>query len=174
MTSWILLPSLLVAVAVLLIAWGLLRRLRSKRRGLRLRLISGHSSLLGDEIDRRAASLEELDTAGLDAAREKAEAGLNDLHADLLDRQAHLQNYEDLAFLQGQKLAVLARALAEAQSAASESSGAGAHSGAASPSSPMPTGSETPHEHRDRIESDLLQRIDDLRGTSDGDGTGDK
>ena len=174
MTPWIMLPSLLGAASVLLIASVLLRRFITKRRRLRLRLLSGHSSLLGDEVERRTGSLGELDAARLDDARATAEAGLNDLHADLLDRQAHLQNYEDLAFLQGQKLTVLERSLSEARSDTGETAGSVSQADAAALAATPETGRETPLEHRDRLESDLLQRIEDLRGPGEGDPAGGK
>jgi len=169
MTPWLLIPSLLIAIAVLLGVSVVLRRSRTRRRRLRLRLLSGHRGLLGDEIDRRTRSLGEVDTANLDAARAQANLGLNELHADLLDRQAHLQNFEDLAFLQRQKLAVLTRSLFAAEAATDHSPGLGQE--AAPVNSPTPPDAErgTTFEHRGRIESDLLQKIEDLQKPQDPD-----
>lgn len=128
---------------------------------MRLRLLSGHGALLGDELDRRMRDMEEIDTASLGAARAQADLGLDELHADLLDRQAHLQNCEDLAFLQRQKLAVLARSLAAASTDSSPRMG---REGSPLDSfSPPEAERGTPLEQRSRIESDLLQRIEDLQ-----------
>lgn len=105
MSPWIL-PSTLAALGLTAALAALqIRRRRGNR--VQLRLLAGRRRLLGDEIARH---LEGLAAGGSpDAARVEADGLLDHLHTGLLDRQAHLQNLEDLARLQQLKLAVLAQ-----------------------------------------------------------------
>jgi hypothetical protein len=93
------LPAAAAVVAAMLILM-LLKRKKQRRRDLRL--ASGQSSLLGDQIEERLALLEDYDPA----LRAEAEHSLDMLQVALIDRQAHLLNFEDLAMLQRYKLEI--------------------------------------------------------------------
>ena len=83
------------------------RQRRSNR--LQLRLLAGRRRLLGEEIETRGLRLAELDPEELATHRSLADASLDGIHVALLEREAHLQNLQDLAHLQQHKLAVLRR-----------------------------------------------------------------
>lgn len=97
------------AVAILFLAGaGVMLVLRRRRQEkLELRLLAGRERLLGDELEACLAALEELDDGRIDAARASAEEALNGLHVRLVERQAHLLNYEDLVHLQECKIEAL-------------------------------------------------------------------
>ncbi|MFA6108230.1 MAG: hypothetical protein WDA75_05605 [Candidatus Latescibacterota bacterium] len=97
------------AVAILFLAGaGILLVLRRRRREkLELRLLAGRERLLGDELEACLAALEELDDGRVATARASAEEALNGLHTRLVERQAHLLNYEDLVHLQECKIEAL-------------------------------------------------------------------
>ena len=99
----------LVLLAALAAAAGLLvlRRSLRRRRRIKVRLLGGRSHLLGEEIEARSQELERFETEEFASACLAAEAALDELNVSLLDRQAQLQNYEDLASLQRHKIAVL-------------------------------------------------------------------
>ena len=99
----------LVLLAALAAAAGLLllgRSLRRRRR-IKVRLLGGRSHLLGEEIETRSQELERFESEEFASACLAAESALDELNVSLLDRQAQLQNYEDLASLQRHKIAVL-------------------------------------------------------------------
>ena len=75
---------------------------RKKRRRRDLRLIAGQSRLLGDQISERLRLLDQYEPA----LRAEAEHSLDILQVALIDRQAHLLNFEDLAMLQRYKLEI--------------------------------------------------------------------
>jgi uncharacterized transporter YbjL len=74
-----------------------------------LRLLAGRRRLLGEEVETRVERLAELDPEELATNRGLADASLDGIHMALLEREAHLQNLQDLAHLQQHKLAVLRR-----------------------------------------------------------------
>ena len=77
--------------------------LRSKKRRRRdLRLAAGQSKLLGDQISERLNLLDQYEPT----LRSEAEHSLDMLQVELIDRQAHLLNFEDLAMLQRYKLEI--------------------------------------------------------------------
>ena len=77
--------------------------LRSKKRRRRdLRLAAGQSKLLGDQISERLSLLDQYEPT----LRSEAEHALDLLQVELIDRQAHLLNFEDLAMLQRYKLEI--------------------------------------------------------------------
>ncbi|MSR83727.1 MAG: hypothetical protein EXS58_12525 [Candidatus Latescibacteria bacterium] len=91
-----------------LVVLYLLRQRRAER--LRLRLVAGQSHLLSAQLAQRQADLEQLEMEPLDELRGEAVAALDALHVQLIERQAHLQNCEDLVHLQRQKMSWLAQA----------------------------------------------------------------
>ncbi|MFC1526944.1 hypothetical protein ACFL6X_09070 [Candidatus Latescibacterota bacterium] len=151
-------PLLLTAAAGLLGLAALGRRYLQQRRRVRLRLVKGKSALLAQDLEQAVSSLEELQEEGLAAVTEEASRALDELHASLLDRQAHLQNYEDLARLQQHKIAILVRATGDA---AAEETGGGAAD--ETQTRPPEEALETAIEHRDRVEDELLKKIEELR-----------
>jgi hypothetical protein len=81
------------------------RQRRSNR--LQLRLLAGRRRLLGEEVDSRSERLSRLKPEELAADRRAADSVLDGIHMALLDREAHLQNLQDLAHLQQHQLAIL-------------------------------------------------------------------
>ena len=154
-TFTILLAGALFAALVLVSRW------RRRRLRLRLRLISGKGHLLGEEIAARCHDLERFDVDRLESLRATADAGVNGLHVFLLDRQAHLQNYEDLLHLQRHKLAIQSRAASEIPSANDELPGGTTEEQPAPP--PPPPRATTLVEHREQIEEGLLDKIKEIQ-----------
>jgi hypothetical protein len=107
LTLWIL-PAALAFVG-LIAALAALRTRRRRSNRLQLRLLAGRRRLLGEEIETRSLRLAELDPEELATHRSLADASLDGIHVALLEREAHLQNLQDLAHLQQHKLAVLRR-----------------------------------------------------------------
>lgn len=144
------LPSLLiglVAATVALFAW---RRVHHRRARIHLRLLVGRSRLLGEEIDRRAGELAtQFGDGEIESVCVAARNSLDQLQVSILDRQAQLQNYEDLAFQQRHKLAILDYAQRHPP-----------EPGEDHPALTDETEAQLP---RDRIEQSLLDNIDDAR-----------
>ncbi len=123
---------------------------RKKKRRRDLRLAAGQSKLLGDYIFERMALLDQYEV-GL---REEADRSLDKLQTALIDRQAHLLNYEDLAILQRYKLEIQessARDLAIHPSPRETSQ----------PKAPPP-----PPSTRNELEDQLLEKINQLNAPS--------
>lgn len=135
-----------------------------RRRRLRLRLIRGRRSLLDREIEASDEHLAELEGGDIATVRAAAEDALNSLHASLLDRQAHLQNCEDLASLQVRKIAALQHHLGsdDLAGAATPQGAEGTHA--------EPVDSDSPGEHRERVQADLLRKIQKAQGAPPGSG----
>ena len=124
------------------------RRRRQKR--LELRLLAGRQRLLGEELERCTADLQEFDQEELAALRQEAENALDQLHVALIERQAHLLNYEDLAHLQQCKIDILDAACAEIEAVPPPSS-----------HEPAPT-PPPPRKERSELENQLLDKINRL------------
>ena len=141
-------------------------RWQQKRRRLRLRLINGKKHLLSEEIASRLDDLAAFDTTRLAKVSAEAEAGLNSLHTFLMDRQAHLQNYEELLHLQRHKIAVQLSVPADAASHLDTSDEEFAPTGAlTSPADEQPettSHSATLGEHREKVEQGLIDKIKQL------------
>lgn len=120
---FVLLATLAVTVGLLVLRHSLRRR-----RRIKVRLLGGQSHLRGEEIEARSQELERFESEEFASACLAAEAALDELNVSLLDRQAQLQNYEDLASLQRHKIAVLEwsmnQPLEDADPAAAESEAA--------------------------------------------------
>ncbi|MFH1571464.1 MAG: hypothetical protein ABIL09_25965 [Gemmatimonadota bacterium] len=143
------------AVAVLL----LLRRYLEGRRRLRLRLVTGRRVLLEQEAAQVMAELSQLEGQE-PSPRAMADDALNRLHAALLERQAHLENCEDLAHLQRQKMAVLARRLDDVAEGADDA-------GEVETPSPQERG-ESQGQRRERMQEDLLRKIGEIQRRQTG------
>jgi len=136
--------ALVGAALTLLTLWQMRRRRQNK---LALRVLAGQRRLLGEEVDERFEELAEIDEEDLRSRLDGAIGLVDGLHVGLLERQAHLQNLEDLAHLQRHKIAVLGHHLDEAASQA--------------PEQPPPIEDEPEQlpQTREDLEDDLLGRI---------------
>ncbi|MEE3338523.1 MAG: hypothetical protein VX255_19220 [Candidatus Latescibacterota bacterium] len=136
--------ALVGAALTLLTLWQMRRRRQNK---LALRVLAGQRRLLGEEVDERFEELAEIDEEDLRSRLDVAIGLVDGLHVGLLERQAHLQNIEDLAHLQRHKIAVLGHHRDEAASQA--------------PEQPPPIEDEPEQlpQTREDLEDDLLGRI---------------
>ena len=152
MAYWLIIPTFALC-AVLAALLFYLRLRRRRQEFLQLRLLAGQERLLGEEIERRMAILDDLDQEGLQTQRQRAEESLDQLHMDLIERQAHLLNFEDLVHLRQCKLQLLATRGADLEAPPSPPPEA--------PSSPP----ESPGQHQDRnqLEDQLRSRISQLK-----------
>ncbi len=147
METWISYILLSLGVALGLLVAYLLRQRRAER--LRLRLVSGQSHLLSAQLAQRTADLEKLESEPLDELQGEASGALDELHVLLIERQAHLQNCEDLIHLQQHKISWLA--------AAPSPPAPGPR-----PARPTPHQVPAPPHSRDHLEDQLLRQIDEL------------
>ena len=136
--------ALVGAALTLLTLWQMRRRRQNK---LALRVLAGQRRLLGEEVDERFEELAEIDEEDLRSHLDVAIGLVDGLHVGLLERQAHLQNLEDLAHLQRHKITVLGNHLREAASQAPEQT------------NPIEDEPEQLPQTREDLEDDLLGRI---------------
>ena len=106
-------PLYLIAALALAAACGLglvlWQARRRKNARLERRLLRGRSHLLEEEVQSRLQALDALHARTPQADEEAAEAVLDEIQVLLVERQAHLQTYADLAHLQKTKIDLLAR-----------------------------------------------------------------
>lgn len=140
-----------LGLALGLVVLYLLRQRRAER--LRLRLVAGQSHLLSAQLAQRLEDLERLDLEPLDEHQAEATSSLDELHVLLIERQAHLQNCEDLVHLQQQKISWLAKA--PKVPPAARPSRPTRETKPAAPSTP-------PAQRRNHLEDQLLRQIEDL------------
>lgn len=133
-----------------------LRQRRAER--LRLRLVAGQSHLLSAQLAQRLSDLEAFEQQPLEEWRAAAVEALDELHVLLIERQAHLQNCEDLVHLQQQKVAWLAKTPRATPPARPARPAATASRQAKNP----PPAATPPAPRRDHLEDQLLQQIDEL------------
>lgn len=154
MILWSFIAAALAALVVL--GTFLYRRRRHKQERLQLRLVAGRSHLLSEELRQSLASLERFGQEDPRAVMEQAPAALDQLHLALVERQAHLQNCDELARLQQRRLALLSTSREEEARAPRAPA-------VVEPSPPAPR--PTPAAPRDRrqIENQLLSRIEELQ-----------
>jgi hypothetical protein len=148
---WIL-PLLfgLVGLVAGIAAW----RTRSRRTNrLQLRLLAGRRRLLGEEITSRCEHLEEAYAGAIEQERLAAAATIDGLQMRLLDREAHLQNLQDLAHLQRHKLTILDHRRSDLVAAAAAGDPAPADAG------PAPAREPGILERREGLEDGLLDSI---------------
>ena len=155
MMLWPVIAATLAALVVL--GTFLYRRRRHKQERLQLRLVAGRSHLLSEELRQSLASLERFGQEDPPAVLEQAPAALDQLHLALVERQAHLQNYDELARLQQRRLALL--------STSREEEARAPRAPAVVEPSPPPAPRPSPAAPRDRrqIENQLLSRIEELQ-----------
>ncbi len=139
----------LPAAGVVLGAMLVFAYLRSKKRRRRdLRLAAGQSKLLGDQISERLSLLDQYEPT----LRSEAEHALDLLQVELIDRQAHLLNFEDLAMLQRYKLEIQE---STARDCASQRL-------VRPPALPEEREIATPPASRNELEDQLLEKINQL------------
>ncbi len=126
-----------------------LRRKKQRRRDLRL--VAGQSRLLGDQISERLSLLDQYQPA----LRAEAEHSLDMLQVGLIDRQAHLLNFEDLAMLQRYKLEIQE---STARDCAAQPS-------VRPPAPPKEKEIPTPPVTRTELEDQLLEKINQLNSS---------
>ena len=112
------------------------------------------------------AELDELDEEAIAAKRHEAEYALDQLHNALVERQAHLLNYEDMAHLQQCKIDLLSTVALAPSEATPPTEPKKRRPERSQREFKQPTASERPTEGRDRttIEGDLLDKINQLQG----------
>lgn len=120
-----------------------------------MRLLVGREKLLGEELERHRERLRAFDQNGLDALRQRAETTCDDLHMQLIERQAYLLSCEDLVHLKDCKKNLLLSRLEAAPTPSPLSP---------SPQSPTPA-SPPPHQDRTQLENQLLSQIGDRQKT---------
>ena len=155
MTSWFLAAVLLCCAG--LSAFILYRMHRHKQERLELRLLTGRSRLLEEEVAQHLEALQSFDQEAFDAQRQKAENALNQMHLFLIERQAHLLNYEDLINLQHYKINILTSASDHALKDLSPSSGPDIALDSEPYSEPA-----APRQDRASLEDQLLNKISQL------------
>ena len=106
MPDWVIITTLLVLTLILGCGLLLLARQRKNER-IELRLLTGRHQLLSSELDACFAELDALNEGAIATRRQEAEVALDQLHVALVERQAHLLNYEDMAHLQQYKIDLL-------------------------------------------------------------------
>lgn len=151
MALWpFLLLPVLAAVLAALVFYG--KRRRRKRERLELRLLVGRERLLSQELEESLNKLREFAPQPMATLRQEVEAALDLLHLRLMERQAHLLNYEDLVHLQQCKIEALKETLANP-----------AFEDLSSLPSRSPRAATPPPKDRTQLENQLLDRISRLR-----------
>ena len=141
------------AALALLILWYLRRQ---KYRQTQLRLLGGRRHILDEEIAAQTALLQAIDSRHLENLCEQAKSALDELNISLVERQAHLLNYADLAHLQEYKIQLYDGDINNTSSSPTSGHSDGEEENAAPPPSPLPK--ENP-QGRPQIENQLLKKI---------------
>jgi hypothetical protein len=143
----------LFGIAAAWFLWLYLDIRRRKDDRIQLRLLVGRSRLLQEEIDRRIEALALLDPKILATTRQQAQSALNELQILLVERQAHLQDREELGHLQHTKITLLEN---QVQSLAQ---GAVAGNSQDKEKTARLTAESTAPRNRNTIEGQLLNKI---------------
>ena len=125
-----------------------------------MRLLAGRSQLLEGEIANQLQNLTDFDEEQLNALRLEADNALNLLQVILIERQAHLLNCEDLAYLQKYKMNILNRHVETQNAAPPPPDNPPVAVPMAAPS--MPPSSQDHPKDRSSIENELLNKINQL------------
>lgn len=145
-----LVPFALPLCALLGVLFFFQRLRRQKRERLEMRLLAGREKLLEEELQRHRERLHAFDQNGLDALRQQAETTCDDLHMQLIERQAYLLSCEDLAHLKDCKISLLLSRLEAALTPPPPS-----------PSKQSSTPISPPPQDRTQLENQLLSQIGD-------------
>lgn len=162
MITWFIVAAVLCGASLgALFVW---RLHRAKQDRVSLRLLTGRSRLLAEEIAHHSSALQNFDQQGLSLLRQQAQQALDHLHLLLVERQAHLLNYGELARLQDRKITRLG-ATTEPPPPVSPPAESAPPIPPSEPTRPSNPGSESSPPPRDRasIEDQLLSRIGELR-----------
>jgi len=160
MNSIYLLTFLASATAlVCVVLWFIRKR---KRLQTQLRLLRGRRHILDEEISAQTASIKAADSSNrLEILSQQASNALDALNVALVERQAHLLNYADLAHLQDYKIQ-----LYEGDINNPPTSPTSGHSdtkkkstGASQVNAPNDIKSEENPKNRNQIEDQLLKKI---------------
>ena len=110
MPNWIIIAVLLTLALILALGLFFLARQR-KRDRVELRLATGRRGLLNRELETYLTELDELDADIITTKCQEAASALDQIHIALVERQAHLLNYEDMVHLQKCKIDMITGAL---------------------------------------------------------------
>ena len=153
MTFLYLIATLLLAAAcgLGLVFWQARRR---KNARLERRLLRGRSHLLEEEVQSRLQALDALPPRATQADEDAAEAVLDEIQVLLVERQAHLLTYADLAHLQKTKIDLLERQRRRALDQVPDE-----------PTAPRPSAANQPltPPDRDELENAIKARIEALK-----------
>ncbi len=147
---------------VYLVLWFVRKR---KRIQTQLRLLKGRRHILDEEISAQAASIQATDSSNrLDIISEQANNALDILNVALVERQAHLLNYADLAHLQEYKIRLYEGDINNSSTSPVSGSFDTNEKSAASPpvKDPNDTADEEAPKNRDQIENQLLEKISQI------------
>ena len=147
---------------VYLVLWFVRKK---KRIQTQLRLLKGRRHILDEEISAQAASIQATDSSNrLDIISEQANNALDILNVALVERQAHLLNYADLAHLQEYKIRLYEGDINNSSTSPVSGSFDTNEKSAASPpvKDPNDTADEEAPKNRDQIENQLLEKISQI------------
>ena len=142
-----------IAALALLILWYVRRQ---KNRQTQLRLLGGRRHILDEEIAAQTALLQAIDSRHLESLCEQAKSALDELNIALVERQAHLLNYADLAHLQEYKIQLYDGDINNTSSSPASGRPDGERENAAPTATPLPK--ESP-KGRAQVENQLLKKI---------------
>ena len=137
---------------------------KQKRQQTQLRLLRGRRHILDEEISGQIASIQTTDSRRLDAISQQANNALDALNVALVERQAHLLNYADLAHLQDYKIQLYEGDINDSSiSLALERSDTNKKSVTAPPvRAPNNPAGEQVAKNRNQIENQLLKKIEQI------------
>ena len=134
---------------------------KQKRQQTQLRLLRGRRHIIDEEISEQIASIQTTNSRRLDTISQQANNALDALNVALVERQAHLLNYADLAHLQDYKIQLCEGDINNSpKSPTSGHSETNEKSATASPvKAPNLTADEEIPKNRNQIEDQLLKKI---------------
>lgn len=147
------------AALVCLVLWFVRKR---KLLQIQLRLLRGRRHILNEAISAQTASIQAVDSSErLEILSQQASNALDELNVALVERQAHLLNYADLAHLQDYKIQLCEGDINNSpKSLTSGHSDTNEKSATASPvKAPNVTADEEVPKNRNQIEDQLLKKI---------------
>lgn len=147
--------SALTALTSLVLIWV---HRRNKEATTQLRLLNGRRHLIDEEIARQSAALQAVDAKRVATLQQRAEEALDGLNVALVERQAHLLNYADLAHLQAYKIDLYREEIAASETL-SPATKEGSPRPPAAKDEPPP---QSIQNNRGQIENQLLDKINRL------------
>ena len=150
------------ASIVCLVLWFVRER---KRLQVQLRLLRGRRHILDEEISAQAESIQAADSSNrLDIMSQQANNALDILNVALVERQAHLLNFSDLANLQDYKIQIYEGDIKDSSTAPVPGRFDTNEKSAAAPlvKEPNDTAGEEVPKNRKQIENQLLKKIEQI------------